>query len=92
MNPCNFVRRYCAPCHSKYGQEARQKKAYLSVKVDTDDLWKKYANVSIESIDRWYEQSHIMPPADAGAQPSDDERKMMLAWIDMGCPNTPDGQ
>ena len=74
--PDAFLTRYCARCHGVDEQKGDRRFDDLPMKVGTD----------VAIAERWQEILHQlqlgeMPPSDE-AQPTDDERRAMIAWIE----------
>jgi hypothetical protein len=86
-----FVQTYCSPCHWSGGRHAKQAIAYPAFQVDTYDAWATGGTIVPAVLDKWNPDGTVMPPADAPAEPPDDERRLILDWVRRGSPNTPDG-
>jgi hypothetical protein len=76
LKPDAFLSRYCLDCHDADVQKGDRRLDDLPLKVGTD----------IANAERWQEVLHQiqlgeMPPAKK-KQPTDDERRALLAWIE----------
>jgi uncharacterized membrane protein len=87
-----FVERYCAGCHTRDGKHSKHEAAYPELHLDTYQDWKGHQPVIRGVIDKWHLDGKIMPPPSARAQPTDAERRMIVAWLARGSPNTKDGK
>jgi hypothetical protein len=87
-----FAQSYCGPCHASDGQHARRPIAIRSFKMDSYQDWQEAFGILRAVLDRWHPDGTVMPPSFAPAQPSDAERRRVLAWVERGSPNTPDGR
>jgi len=90
----NFVRKYCADCHTPAGRNPQQGRAMMFLILDTYDQWHKREDKIKERIDPTYDPSYIMPPDSLPPErkPTDAERLSMMEWISRFSPNTIDGQ
>jgi len=87
-----FVEKWCADCHTASGTSPKHDLAYPELHLDTYDDWRLHQPGIRSVIDKWHLEGKIMPPPTVKAQPSDDDRRAMLAWIARGSPNTVDGK
>ncbi len=89
----NFVRRYCADCHTPAGRHPLQSTAMRYLILDTYAQWHKYEKSIKQRIDTVADVLLIMPPDSIALakKPSREERRKMMEWIDRWSPNTPDG-
>lgn len=76
LKPEDFLSRYCLACHGAHVQKGDRRLDDLPFTVGTD----------LDVAERWQEVLHQlqlgeMPPA-TREQPSDDERRALLAWIE----------
>ncbi|HMI82766.1 MAG TPA: cytochrome c [Polyangiaceae bacterium] len=85
-----FVQKYCAGCHSRDGQDPKRGVAYPAFRVDTYDDWLSSRTILSAVLDKWNPDGDVMPPPDA-MEPSDEERRTILAWIGRNSPNRVDG-
>jgi hypothetical protein len=79
-----FLKKYCAPCHAAGGPDDR---AFAVFQLDGHRQWREDETVVAAVVNRWHLDGKIMPPPQARAQPSDDERRALLEWIARGSPN-----
>jgi uncharacterized membrane protein len=87
----SIIHTYCGPCHSKGGQDPEQGRAYKGFKLDTYDQMKARPVLMLNAIT--IHGTHAdMPPSRTKLQPSAAERQVLLDWIELGCPNTPNGR
>lgn len=92
-----IINRSCADCHTQGGKNKDQKVGWENaIKLDTYAQWEKYQEIVRERIDTAYALSQdppydVMPKFGFPNQLSQQERQMILDWIDRGSPNTPDG-
>jgi uncharacterized membrane protein len=86
-----FVAAYCGECHWQGGTNPKKKKALPALRLDTYENWRTHQAVLRGVIDKWHAEGKVMPPADAGARPSDAERRIILDWLALGSPNTASG-
>ena len=82
-----FVDRYCAACHTASGRDPKQRRAYAVLQLDRYEQWKASATVIVAVVDKWHLDGRIMPPPSAKAQPTDAERRAILAWLARGSPD-----
>jgi uncharacterized membrane protein len=87
-----FVERWCADCHSQVGTNAKHARAYNALRLDKYEEWKGHQAAIRGSIDKWHLDGKLMPPRDAKSQPTEADRRTILAWLDRGSPNTADGK
>ncbi len=85
----NFVRTYCADCHTPAGRHLKQPKATQRLILDSYATWHRQQT----SIAIWIDTLALvkMPPEDYERQPSDAQRRRMLQWIDSLSPNNKNG-
>ena len=86
-----FGASYCAPCHWKGGEHAKQPVAYPAFQVDTHETWASVPGILPTVLDKWNPDGEVMPPPQASIFPPDDERRVVLDWARRGSPNTPSG-
>jgi len=86
----HFGQTYCSPCHWKGGQDPQQPRAVVAFRVDTYEDWATSPTILLAILDKWNPDGNVMPPPDA-IEPPDDQRRLILAWVRRGLPNTIDG-
>ena len=86
-----IVQAFCAPCHTRHGQHPSQRRAYADLQLDAYQQLKARLFL-IESALVVHGTHADMPPAGAPRQPSDRERALLIQWLQLGAPNTPDGR
>jgi hypothetical protein len=85
----NFVRTYCADCHTPAGRSNDQPEATRRLILDNYAAWHRQQG----TIAAWIDTALPgMPPDGYEPQPSVAERRRMLQWIDSLSPNTRDGK
>jgi len=92
----NFVRTYCADCHTPGGKNADKPVAALHLMLDDYEEWRKHEHYIQERLDTNnllpmppQEYTDALDPAVRAALPA--ARTRMIAWIDSLSPNTADG-
>ena len=89
----NFVRSYCADCHTPGGRSADQPKAAIRLMLDNYEGWRKHQSAIKQRLDT--NNLLRMPPQDSHQDSllsrAPPERARMIDWIDRFSPNTADG-
>jgi uncharacterized membrane protein len=92
-----IINRSCADCHTQGGKNKDQKVGWENaIKLDTYAQWSRYGKFIRERIDTAYALAQdppytVMPKYGFPYPLTQEERQLMLDWIDLGSPNTPDG-
>jgi uncharacterized membrane protein len=87
-----LVEKYCANCHSSHGTSRSQERAYRSFSVDTYAEWLAASREVPGRVDKDSLEGKIMPPPWSTMQPTLAERKLLIAWVKRGSPDTPGGE
>ena len=84
-----FAERYCASCHTQAGAHRLRPRAHGIFAIDRISEWRGSQRILLAVLDKWHLDGKVMPPPQADAQPSDDERRAILDWIRRGSPDSP---